>query len=113
MATHGERSRRRDVGGDLERRRFRVVGEILDDPEPARLVGIDGTTREQEVPGRALAGQRGQAPDVAGAEMHAEAPDRYREPSGRHGDAQVPHATASCIPAPIAGPLTAAITGDG
>ena len=80
---------RGDLTRERERGTQRVVVDVLHEPEMQRLLGVDRSAREEEVAGRALPDELGEAPDVARAEVDAELAARDREPGAQRGRAHI------------------------
>ena len=114
VAAHRERSRRRDLARRSRapppaRRRRATARSRAAAPRPT------STVRPASKKSRAAPwpDEHRQTPDVARAEMHAELPDRDRESGGRARRRAGRTRPRAACPAPIAGPLIAAMTGAG
>ena len=89
VALHRERCGRRDLAREVQRVRECVAGHVLHQPQSERFFGVDVAAREQEVPRGAVTDEHRQAPDVARAEMDAEATARDRQARAHRRDPDV------------------------
>ena len=113
VALHGERRRRRDLAASASAACSASSSTYWTSPSRTASSRVDGAAREQEVARRALADELRRAARCcarSGGCRACRPGSRGARPSAA---TRTSHATASCMPAPIAGPLIAAITGAG
>ena len=109
----GDRRGRGDPGGGLEHAvEERLRGQHAgDQAEPERLVGVDRAAGEQQVAGVRRADDVGQQVRRRHPGVHARAARTARRAGHPAAAYRRSQASARHSPAPIAGPLTAAIVG--